>query len=229
MEGTSTTVYHHKNNLSWALLLNSWSKDMDLDGLVKYALSTIKDLPFWQGPDVKCNMGEYFVMSADKKQCVQILLPYIRCLPHILEMQALGYKIEHLNTLTLPDDVKFNIIWKKSALTWTALMDVEENDFENTLFKMKEDWRVYALEVYQVQNKTLFMFVFQEKPKGYFEQKVYVVNDWTSHDVYLKSFQRIGYRLCTQSVLAQDDSHLVACIMEKVHNFYLWFINVLCI
>ena len=49
MEGTSTTVCHHKSGLTWALLFNTWAKDMDLDGLVKYGLSKISCLPMWTG------------------------------------------------------------------------------------------------------------------------------------------------------------------------------------
>lgn len=45
MEGTSSTLYHFKNGLTWAMLMNAWAKDTDYDGLIKYALSTVRILP----------------------------------------------------------------------------------------------------------------------------------------------------------------------------------------
>jgi len=48
MEGTSTTYLHHKSGFSWVLLLNSWSRDMDMDGLVKYALSQVSVWDLWE-------------------------------------------------------------------------------------------------------------------------------------------------------------------------------------
>ena len=41
MEGTSGVLTRHCSGYAWALLFNSWAKDLDLDGLVKYALSRI--------------------------------------------------------------------------------------------------------------------------------------------------------------------------------------------
>jgi hypothetical protein len=40
MEGTCGTVQHYSSRLTWVFLLNAWAADMDLDGVVKFALSS---------------------------------------------------------------------------------------------------------------------------------------------------------------------------------------------
>lgn len=219
MEGTSTTV-HHENNFTWALLLNSWSKDMDLDGLVKYALSTIKGLAFWHGPDVRSEFGDYFVMSEDKRQCVQILLPHHRLITHVMEMKALGFMIQHVNALTLPDCVKFNIVWRKTVLgpnKWGILIDIGLESFEDCMANLKEKWRVYVLEAYQLNNKVYHIFVYEKKPsKTSFQQKIFAVSDKKLLGSCLEHYRKDNLILISQSVFSYNREFMVSCILEKV-------------
>ena len=50
MEGTCCTVQRHSSGISWAFILNAWAKDIDLDRVVKHALSLCPNLsPFPSG------------------------------------------------------------------------------------------------------------------------------------------------------------------------------------
>ncbi|KAL3882794.1 hypothetical protein ACJMK2_029101 [Sinanodonta woodiana] len=74
MEGTSTTLYRFRNGFTWAFLLNSWSKDMDLNGLIKYALSTLYSQPDGYCVPIKSSDEEYVITLLNNAQCVQIFL-----------------------------------------------------------------------------------------------------------------------------------------------------------
>ncbi|WAR09018.1 hypothetical protein MAR_018976 [Mya arenaria] len=147
MEGTSATARCDQSGLSWALLLNAWAKDMDLDGLVKFALSTVPSMPFWLGSDIQNHSGVYFVSSEDGREFVTVLIPRLDLLSHVLEMKEKGYVIKHINALSLTDDVKFIIIWlKKQPSSWHFLMDVKVSDFNEQLTQLRQNWSVKALE-----------------------------------------------------------------------------------
>lgn len=217
MEGTSTTLHHNRNGLTWALLLNSWSKDMDLDGLIKYALSSIQGLPMWQGPDVKCNFGDYCVMSDDELECVRILLPHDQFLAHVMDMKSRGYTISWINALSLTDDVNFNIVWRKQteeAPDWAVIIDVELTGFNDCLRKMKENWRVTALESYYIGNEIYHLFVFQRSFSAH--QKVYVVDGIEHHKKFTEVYEKSNYQLQTQSVLQISGTVFISAVFDKV-------------
>lgn len=216
MEGTSATVYHDKSGLTWSLLLNSWAKDMDLDGLIKYALSTVQGLPLWSGIDFRYRLEEHFVISADKVECVTILLPRKRFIENVIDMKARGYIISWINALPLTDDVQFNIIWRKqrNPAEWSVIIDVELQDFDNCLTKIKNGWQVVALESYCLNGKVCHMFVFKERCN--FQQKIYVVNSFEKHTKFKTVYEINKYQLQSQAVLEVDKDLYISAVYNQV-------------
>ena len=221
MDGTSTSVRHDQSGLTWALLLNSWSKDTDLDGMIKYAMSTVQCFPFWQRMKVKFDLtydpGDCLIISEDKLQCLTILLPYEHVMSHVTEMQVLGYKIEHVCIIS-SIDVKFNMVWKKSGSKWLIHMDVLEENFEDCVSGFEDKWRVYAIEAYESRSQIFLIILCEAKlNRGKnLDQKCYVLKNLTEHGRCVERFQKTGYSMVTQSILSTKDGALVSCIYEKV-------------
>jgi hypothetical protein len=224
MEGTSTTVHHNQNGLTWAFLLNSWAKDMDLDGLIKYALSSVQGLPLWNGIDFKCSYEDYFVKSQDELECVTILLPHKRLLQDVLEMKERGYRISWINAFTVDKKPMFNVIWRKNTRTdreWSIFIDVEMVDFNNCLKTMKENWEVIFLESYFCEDVLYHLFVFQEGNQS--QQKVYVVDNLTKHQQFMRIYENSGFQLQTQSVLMEKDLTIVSAVYNQVYSLHIFF------
>ncbi|XP_052811341.1 uncharacterized protein LOC128238990 [Mya arenaria] len=215
MEGTSATARCDQSGLSWALLLNAWAKDMDLDGLVKFALSTVPSMPFWLGSDIQNHSGVYFVSSEDGREFVTVLIPRLDLLSHVLEMKEKGYVIKHINALSLTDDVKFIIIWlKKQPSSWHFLMDVKVSDFNEQLTQLRQNWSVKALEVYIVSNLVFFLFVLHPLSRSV-EQKVYAVSNVDEHRTCAKLFLEHGFIQKSQSTVKQKKIYIIACVFER--------------
>ena len=220
MEGTSTTVHHDKNGLTWAFLLNSWAKDMDLDGLIKYALSSVQGLPLWNKIDFKCSYEEYFIKSDDELECVMILLPRKRLIKEVIDMKERGYRISWINALSLDNDAVFNVIWRKDVINdneWSIIIDVDLDDFNNCLKNMKENWEVVFLESYYSNDVIYHLFVFQECSQS--DQKVYVIDSLTEHQKFKCIYENIDYQLITQSILVVEDKAIVSAVYNKVYLF----------
>ncbi|XP_045196482.2 uncharacterized protein LOC123551538 isoform X2 [Mercenaria mercenaria] len=217
MEGTSTTVHHNQNGLTWAFLLNSWAKDMDLDGLIKYALSSVQGLPLWNGIDFKCSYEEYFVMSEDELECVTILLPHKRLISDVMDMKDRGFRISWINALSVADDALFNVVWRKQSVDdkqWSIIIDVEIPDFNNCLKSMKENWEVIFLESYHLDGVVNHLFVFQEGDQS--KQKVYVVDSMEEHKKFKNIYEHNNYQLQTQSVLVLKDLVIISAVYNQV-------------
>ncbi|XP_060067712.1 uncharacterized protein LOC132547921 [Ylistrum balloti] len=118
MEGTSTTFLHHRSGVSWVLLLNSWSRDMDLDGLLKFSLSHVPHLPLWNPvmPSLSELSAEYFykIASKDKLQIVYVLVLYKDLSQHIADLTNMGYWITALNMFVHNGQLYFNIVWREN-------------------------------------------------------------------------------------------------------------------
>lgn len=216
MEGTSATVYHDKSGLTWSLLLNSWAQDMDLDGLIKYALSTVQGLPLWSGIDFRYRLEEHYVISADKVECVSILLPRKRFIENVIDMKARGYVISWINALSLTDDVQFNTIWRKqrNLSEWSVIIDVELQDFDNCLRKIKNDWLVVALESYCLNDTVYHLFVFEERRNS--QQKIYVVDSFEKHIKFKTVYEMNKYQLQSQAVLEVDKDLYISAVYNQV-------------
>lgn len=221
MEGTSSTLHHENNGLTWALLMNAWAKDTDYDGLIRYALSTVWTLPMWQGINID---NELIVFSEDCVQCVRILLPHSQVVTHAAMMKSEGYFLSHVNALSLSDNVLFSLVWNKLSLQpeWTICMDVGVDKFENFVNLMHETGLyVSLLESYVMNGELLHIFVLE---KGHsIEQKVYCVEDKTYHRKIFCTYFEMGYFLKSQCILEYDDKVLISAVYEKVSTVNLLY------
>lgn len=217
MEGTSTTVHHDCNGITWAFLLNSWAKDMDLDGLIKYALSSIYGLPMWRENELKVEEGDYFLMSEDHCECVTILLPHKRLLSHIMDLKSQGYKISQINALSGNNDIRFNIIWHKqegAIVDWSVIVDVLNENFEQCLRQMKEHWKVIALESYSKGDECYHIFVFERCQSS--DQKIYVVTSEEDHVRFKEFYESKHYLLQTQNTLHMGEICIITAMYDSV-------------
>ena len=217
MEGTSSTLYHLNNGLTWALLMNAWAKDTDYDGLIKYALSTVPGLPMWHGVSMKDN-DEFLVVSADCVQCVRILLPHSELMSHTTMMKSLGYKLSHINTLSYSNNVLFNVVWNKSRKIWTDWfihMDISVENFDSFVHLVHENGLYTSfLESYVLKGEMYHIFVLETGAD--IDQKVYCVENKAFHRKIFSTYFEMGYTLKSQCILEYDDKVLVSAVYDKV-------------
>ena len=220
MEGTSSTLHHDGNGLTWALLMNAWAKDTDYDGLIKYALSTVWTLPMWQGINID---NEFLVFSADYCQCVRILLPHSEVLDHMALMKSKGYTLSHINALSLSDNVLFNLIWDKQKLLkfeWVVYLDINVDKFENFITTLcMEKLYVVLLESYMMKGEVLHIFIVETRND--IDQKIYFGEEKPHHSTHRKMFLtyfEMGYYLKSQCILECEDKVWISAVYDKVSN-----------
>lgn len=112
MEGTSGVLTRHCGGFAWALLFNSWAKDLDLDGLVKYALSRtahveIKPISFSVIPDT--------IRTGDNRQAIKVMVPITAFWSLYDDLKRQGFDLTWLNAYKVADVVYFNTIFIQSS------------------------------------------------------------------------------------------------------------------
>ena len=225
MDGTSATLHHDGNGLTWALLMNAWAKDTDYDGLIKYALSTVWTLPMWQDINIE---DEFLVFSADFIQCIRILLPHSKVLEHIEFMKAKGYSLTHINALSLSDNVLFNLIWDKPKIPkfeWVVYLDICMNNFENFVKTLcMKKLHVILLESYIINEDVLHIFIAEKWTSSEPDQKIYCTEEKTKQSCHRKLFCtyfEMGYYLKSQCILEFEDKVYISAVYDKVS----WVLN----
>ena len=219
MEGTSSTLHHLQNGLTWALLMNAWAKDTDYDGLIKYALSSISYLPLWHNTSANNDENdEFLVVSADCLQCVRILLSHSQVMAHVAIMKSSGYILAHINALSQSDDVLFNFVWSRNEICkkeWFVHMDITVSKFDNFINLMHENG-LYAclLESYIWKGELCHIFMLEKCVDV--EQKIYCVEDKTYHRKIFCTYFEMGYCLKTQCVLEYDSKVLISAVYDQV-------------
>lgn len=141
MEGTSGVLTRHCAGFAWALLFNSWAKDLDLDGLVKYALSRAAHVAqqhvscpvtsnsfsvpsssrVWSltsGSEDSANgMGVIpeTIVTTDNRQIIKVMVPLKHFWSAHDDLKRQGFVLTWLNVFRIADDLYFNTIFSQSS------------------------------------------------------------------------------------------------------------------
>ena len=225
MDGTSSTVHHDKHGFTWALLFNAWAKDMDLDGLVKYALSTVQGYSLYQGMCHKYGEGDYCLLSQDRKQCVSVYVPHYKLEMLAVEMRKRGYNIGYLSACEIRYELLFNIIWNKVAGNktdmWTLVLDLKQSDLDSFIDELNENKKSIILCVsYVVGNEIHHMFVVSERRGS--SQQVYCI-DITEHEAKVQGYNKLGLTLRCQSVVKNHGGVYVTAVYSDLKVYFLPF------
>ena len=218
MEGTSCTVMHDKSSLTWALYFNAWSKDMDLNGLIKYALSTVSFLPLRQQP-ADLYYKYLSVLSEDQTQGITIMLPHTYLKEHVNLMTAAHYNLQWINCCTWQTQTYFNIIWCQNNTnnSFHVSVDIKEDLFEETVQKQYENgYLVKFLENYCLRNQLHFAIVFMKRPNTV--QKIYFSQNTEEHIFRLTDMKECGFHLIIQSLTYVNGSLVVSSVFEKAEG-----------
>ncbi|XP_052086879.1 uncharacterized protein LOC127724072 isoform X2 [Mytilus californianus] len=217
MEGTSTTVHCHKSGLSWALFFNTWAKDMDLDGLMKYGLSKILHLPLWTK---SLSNNEYVVHS--EEQIVYLLLPLYNLQSYVKSFT--GYYLSQVDITEYKDSLCVNAIWKKS--TSRHLVFINKNI--GNIHDLVQDCNlcnayVYMLESYCYENDIYYIIGLRESYKEV-QQEICVNLNAAKHLIRMKKMKNSGFTMRAQSVAGKLDNLFVSSVFDKENklNFVSW-------
>ncbi|XP_078373081.1 uncharacterized protein LOC144656716 isoform X2 [Oculina patagonica] len=112
MEGTSGVLTRHCGGYAWALLFNSWAKDLDLDGLVKYALSRTAHVTIHPISD---NIIPDTIRTGDNRQVIKVMVPTSAFWSLYDDLKQQGFDLTWLNAYKVADVVYFNTIFIQSS------------------------------------------------------------------------------------------------------------------
>lgn len=118
MEGTSGVLTRHCEGYAWALLFNSWAKDLDLDGLVKYALSCtlcVSVQPSFSG------VFPSSITTEDKRQLIKIMVPKHDFWPLYEDVKSRGFDLTWLNAYRFANALYFNMIFFQNVYLNSAI------------------------------------------------------------------------------------------------------------
>ncbi|XP_033740833.1 uncharacterized protein LOC117327774 [Pecten maximus] len=205
MEGTSTTFLHHKSGLSWVLLLNSWSRDMDLDGLVKFALTHVSDLPLWNPVMLSLTevRGDNFYKIESKLQIVCVLVLYRELITHIRDLTDKGYWITALNMFEHHHQLYFNIVWRenKDNIFWKVNLYTDDDPqlYKDFPEECETDLCVDILDTCYFKGKFQYIFVCKKK-NTFIKQILSFQLPGQIHLEHLSDLKKVNYDIKVQSV-----------------------------
>lgn len=220
MEGTCGTVQRHHSGLSWAFLLNAWAADMDLDGVVKLALSSVDHFsPFPRG--VTSVRGEVLCLTTrDGHQRVMVNVPLLRVLQEIGENKLNGFGLMWVGVNPAnkkrEKDVTFNVVFSKDAKfkEWKVLLDVDTNQLQTTLTKCSEEgFQPENITTYARDNRILGMVVLSPSDRSC-NQRVDICIPAKEYVKLLSRRRECGFRVLSQCVSQWKSDLLVTAIME---------------
>ncbi|XP_041366328.1 uncharacterized protein LOC121381200 isoform X2 [Gigantopelta aegis] len=218
MEGTSCTMMRHKSGISWVFLMNAWSRDSDLDGLIKFALSTVECWPLWYRlPSSSSDMFE--VLSEDGQQLVQLRLPHTKLEEYLIIKSSRGFVIRWINACTDCDEVYFNIVMEKDTTISYFKTDVRNDDLQMYIDEAWEKAFVLGFaEIYQVHDKLLHVLVFY--PGSVNKNIFYSLVEAKRYLELIKTQKEYGYYVTLQSVICVSGKILVSAIFKKNDAFF---------
>lgn len=219
MDGTSASFQHHCSGFSWTILFNSWSHDSDIDGLIKYALSTVSIWPLWQRSNSIVPDHEFEIVSDDGYQVINVLYPHIKLKELIDQMRMKNYCIKWISSMIYKTRTVFNIIWHKQTVSSEdcIFVDLKMNIAILQIQKASEEgYRITLMDCYMVKNVPHFLIIW-EKTQTH-DQKVFLLRQMDS--CYLKlleEFKNSDYKLDIQCVLVDNisDNQLVSAVFTK--------------
>ncbi|XP_071107810.1 uncharacterized protein [Haliotis cracherodii] len=214
MEGSCGTMMHHKSGFSWVMLMNAWSRDMDLDGLVKYALSTAKGYPLYYEADKDKNIHEIISQDVQEKVLLLVPLPDVKAL--IADAESAGFMLTWINACNIDTNVYFNLIFRQSITRRSVYFDVEHDGFSVILEKEEHRNRQPVLiESYTTNDKILHSILFHEST-GHNQGRI--ISPIVPAKVYLKMIsekQAHGMRVTCQSASVLNGDIYVSSILQN--------------
>lgn len=154
MEGTSGVLTRHCGGYAWALLFNSWAKDLDIDGLVKYALSRTATVTIQH---ISCAHPDA-IRTEDNREVIKLMIPVSDFWSLYEDLKREGFDLTWLNAYKMADVVYFNTIFfqsccLKSATTVHIGLTADScRDQINSL----ADLRPFHVESYVEKNELLY-------------------------------------------------------------------------
>lgn len=155
MEGTSGVLTRHCGGYAWALLFNSWAKDLDLDGLVKYALSRtthveIQPMSYSAIPDT--------IRTGDNQQVIKVMIPVSAFWSFYDDLKRQGFELTWLHAYKVADVVHFNTIFiQRSSLNSATTVYIGLTaDSCRDRFDSLVGLRPFHIETYVENNELLY-------------------------------------------------------------------------
>ena len=219
MEGTCGTVQRHHSGLSWAFLLNAWAADMDLDGVVKLALSSVGHLsPFPRGVARTC--GEILCLTTrDESQCIMVNVPPQKVWQEIEEKKLFRFGLTWVGVNAADrkrgQDVTFNIVFSKDVESKErkVLLDVDVNQLQTVLPKCsKEGFQPECITTYTRNNMILGMVLLSPSDTRCV-QEVDICVPAKEYVHLLRRRRNCGFHVLSQCVLQWKSDLLVTAIM----------------
>lgn len=236
MEGTSGVLTRHRGRYAWALLFNSWAKDSDLNGLVKYGLTrsglTARhhvdagvDVPNSRVPLSSRNDSEEvtsefddaleIISTADNRQVIKIMVPFCHLWPLYDDLKRQGFELTWLNAMSVTDALYFNtIFFKRNENQATTLhLGLTANSCREYL-ERHPNLRPIHLETYVYNNEFLYALILAPTTGI-----AWVINyDLTvaQHRKDITAMFKSGYNLTVQCLTEFRGRLHVSTIYEKV-------------
>ena len=116
MDGTTTTFKRHKDGFSWVLLFNAGATDQDLDGLVRFALSS--SLPCVNSIGLKNNLENFEgfeILSKDCAQIYHIMIPLRDVEAIASSLKSQGYYMHDIDIVAYENEYFVNMIWNSNV------------------------------------------------------------------------------------------------------------------
>ncbi|XP_046557378.1 uncharacterized protein LOC124266623 isoform X2 [Haliotis rubra] len=214
MEGSCGTMMHHKSGFSWVMLMNSWSRDMDLDGLVKYALSTVKGYPLYYEADEDKNIHE--INSQDDQEKVLLLVPLPDVQAQIAHAESAGFMLTWINASNIDMKVYFNLIFRQSITRWSVYFDIDDDGFSVILQQEENrDRQPVLIESYTKDDKIFYCILFHESTD---HNQGRIVSPIVPAKVYLKLISEkraSGMKVTCQSASVSNGDIYVSSIFRN--------------
>lgn len=214
MEGTSGVLTRHCGGYAWALLFNSWAKDLDLDGLVNYALSRTATVTKHHISPVIPDA----IRTKDNSQVIKLFIPVSDFLSLYEDLKRGGFDLTWLNAYKIADVVYFNTIFFQSCglnshtTVYVGLTADSCRDQINSLVGL----RPFHIESY-VENNELLYAVLLTPTNGVswtLNYDLTVAQHRKSMPVMFKS----DYNLAVQCLTEFNGRLHVTVLYEKVPN-----------
>lgn len=155
MDGTTTTFRRDKNGYSWVLLFNAGATDQDLDGLVKFALSSLQSYgPLSDLKNVGVKVKSLQISSEDGVQIYHILLPLKEIENYACCLSSRGYYMQDIDLVVYENSFYVNVIWNynRAKIDWFYKIyhsvSVGNSDTESDIInQIKNGFKIHTLTV----------------------------------------------------------------------------------
>lgn len=242
MEGTSGVLTRHCGGYAWALLFNSWASDLDLDGLVKYALSrtahvtrqhissdvTARPFPSRLLPltDSGHSTGSSLretgvfpekIVTVDNRQIIDLMVPLNHFWTTYNGFKEQGFDLTWLNAFRLADVVYFNVIFLQNGgiSPTTVYIGLTVDSCRECVENLK-DLRPVHIETYIDSNELHFAVVLTQANGETWELSY----DCTvaQHRKNMTTMFNKGFNLTVQCLTEFKGRLHVTALYEKVPN-----------